>query len=271
MLGTIVELIVVSILLSLISGYTSTFASISRSEFLVVTISHTVLAGLAALLYSSYVFHFQVSELHMWLISIVVAVVTCAALVSIREHGEKELIVALVFASMLSVAAFFMALLPGYLIARMWSFLTGNILLVTPDDVLMLFLICLVSCVLYTLYYREFILVSYDMEYALSTGISARAMLYILSMLISIAVLACVYIVGLFVTYALLMIPGTVLAKARFKIRDMTIISTVITLFSLVLSIILALKLNVPPSGLCGICVCILASLTFLARAIARR
>ncbi len=271
MLDTIVQLLVVSTLLSLISGYTSTFASISRSEFLVVTISHTVLAGLAALLYLSYVLHFQVSELHMWLISIVVALVTCATLVSIREHGEKELIVALVFASMLSVAALFMALLPGYLIARMWSFLTGNILLVTPDDMFMLFLICLVSCILYTLYYREFVLISYDMEYALSTSISARVMLYALSMLISVAVLACVYIVGLFVTYALLMIPGTVLAKARFRIRDMTVTSTLITLTSLVLSTMIALKLNVPPSGLCGICVCILTSLTFLVRAVAMR
>ncbi len=270
-IGLLIQLLTISVLLSLIAGYTSTYASISRSEFLVVTISHAVLAGLAILLYISNMLHINVSELHMWITSLLVAILTCAALTSIREHEEKELIVALVFALTLSIAALFMALLPGYMIARMWSFLTGNILLTTPEDMFMLFIICLVCCTLYTFYYREFILVSYDMEYALSTGISARAILYLLSILISIAVLACVYIVGLFVSYAILMIPGTVLAKARFRIREMIITSTVTVFIALLLSTLIALKTNVPPSGLCGICICILTSLTFIIRIIAER
>ncbi len=262
------EVLLLSLFIALTSGFTTSYAAFSRSEFLIVTVAHSALAGLSVLYYISYIFGFQVSSMHEWLMLVLLTTVVCLAVGRIREHGEKELISAVIFALTLSIAALFMALLPGNLIARMWNFLTGSILLVTHLDLLIVSVISLVTCSLYTFFYREFLLISYDYEYALSTGIPARLLNYILSMLISLITIVCVYTVGLFVTYSILMIPGTLLSRARLRTNSMIVLSSAIVLLSLLTSVLLSSYVPVPPSGLCGIIVCVLSLVPYLARII---
>ncbi len=260
--------ILLSSFIALITGFTTSYAAFSRSEFLIVTVAHSALAGLAILYYLSYILGFQVTSLHEWLILIVLTLAVCFAVGRIREHGEKELISAIIFALTLSIAALFMALLPGNLIARMWGFLTGSILLVTKVDLLIVALITLIMCPLYTLFYREFLLVSYDYEYALSTGICARVLNYLLSVMISLTTLVCTYTVGLFVTYAILLIPGTLLSRAHLRARSVIIFSSLIVFLSLLTSTLISSLVPVPPSGLCGVVACALSMLPYLARTV---
>jgi len=261
-----VQLAALSLLLSLLCGFTTSYAVLARAEFLIVTIAHAVLAGLAALYYVASMLHVEVTDVHAWIAALVVALAVCASMIRIREHAERELISAVVFAITLSIAALFMALLPGHLIAKMWSFLTGSILLISPEDVLIVFLATLIACTLYTLFYRDFVLIAYDLEYALSTSIHARALNYLLSMLIALTTLVCVYTVGVFVTYAILMIPGTLMARARLRVSHMIILSVIVILVSLLCSVSLALLLNLPPSGLCGVIACLVSLLCYLVK-----
>ncbi|NPA24032.1 MAG: metal ABC transporter permease [Crenarchaeota archaeon] len=270
-MSLIVELVCVSILIALLAGYSSTFTSISRSSFLVVTISHAILATLAALFYIAYIYSLHVGPLLIWLVMFVTALSVCAFVSHVRLFSERDLVLSIIFALMLSIAALFMAVLPGYMVSRMWSFLTGSLLLITPVDISLIFIICLICSTLYTFFYREFLLVSYDYEYALATSISASAMNYVLSILISIATLACVYVLGLFVTYAVMLIPGSVLVNARVRPSTSVIMSIMIVFITLMISIGLAFSYNIPPSGLCGVMISVLAGLVILVRFLTRR
>jgi ABC-type Mn2+/Zn2+ transport system permease subunit len=268
---TFVNFLLLSVLISLLCGFTSVYAAISRSEFLIVTVAHAILAGLAILYYISWITGIEVTDVHVWATMFIIALTVCTGIVKIREHGEKELIYSIIFAVTLSVAALFMSLLPGFLIAKMWAFLTGSILLVTSFDVLLVFVLCLIACSLYATMYREFLLVSYDIEYALATGLPARTLNYLLSILISIVTLVCVYTVGVFVTYAILMIPGIVLIRSRIRVGLAIPLSVLIILASLVLSYVISTTLNVTLSGMCGITLCLIAVLTYLIRVIVTR
>ncbi len=270
-MSLILELICLSVLISLLSGFSSTFTSISRSGFLVVTVSHAILASLAVLFYVAYLCGVHVSSTLVWLIMLLTALPVCAFVSHVRLFGERDLILSIIFALMLSIAALFMAILPGYMVSRMWSFLTGSLLLVSPIDVFFVFIICIICSTFYTFFYREFLLVSYDYEYALATSIPASTMNYLLSILISISTLACVYVLGLFVTYAVMLIPGAVLANARIRTSTSIIANTLTVFATLIISITLAFRYNIPPSGLCGVMISIVAGLVTLLRFLSKK
>ena len=270
-MSLIIELTCLSILISLLAGFSSTYTSISRSGFLVVTISHAILASLAVLFYIAYIFNIYVTPILTWTIMLITALPVCAFVSHVRLFSERDLILSIIFALMLSIAALFMAILPGFMISRMWSFLTGSILLVSPMDMTFIFIICLICSTLYTLFYREFLLVSYDYEYALATSIPAGAINYLLSILISISTLACVYVLGLFVTYAVMLIPGAVLVNARVRPSLSIFLNILIIFITLMISIMLAFKYNIPPSGLCGVMISILAGLAIFLKFLMKR
>ncbi len=266
MISPIIKLVSLSCMISIVSGYTSTFTSISRSSFLIVTVSHAILASLAVMLYVVYILRLTLTPLLVWSVIIVTSLITCSFIVHVRAFTERELILSTIFALVLSIAALFMAILPGYMISRMWSFLTGSLFMVSDLDISIMFVICLFCSTLFTWFYREFILISYDYDYALATSLRARELYYLLSILISLTTLACVYVLGLFVTYAVLLIPGSILINARVRPSSSVFLTSILVFTTLVLSIFLSLNLNVPPSGLCGVIISIFAGLIILAR-----
>ena len=121
------------------------------------------------------------------------------------------------------------------------------------------------------MFYREFLLISYDYEYALSTSIPARTLDYILSLLISVTTLVCVYTVGVFVTYAMLMIPRMVLIKTRLRVSNVIILSIITIFTSLIFSLLVSYVFELAPSGLCGLTLCLICVLTYVIMLIASR
>ncbi len=271
MINLLVKLVCLSALISIVSGFTSTYTSISRSSFLVVTVSHAILASLSILFYIVYIFNISINPLLVWIVVISTSLITCGFIIHVRELSERDLILSTIFALFLSIAALFMAILPGFMISRMWSFLTGSIFLISDQDIFIMFIICLFCSTLFTWFYREFILISYDYDYALSTSIRARALYYLLSILISLTTLACVYVLGLFVTYAVLLIPGSVLINAKVRPVYTIFLTSSLVFITLIISIFLSINLNIPPSGLCGIIISIFAGLVVIARVLLSR
>ena len=255
----LIEQIILSILVSLLCGFSSVFTSISRSEFLIIVVTHAVLAGVSAIVYLNWLFNCTLS---LWFGMIIIPVITCLVILRIQELIEKELILSIIFAVTLAIAVLFMSIIPDYLIPQIWNCLIGNILLITYDDILLIGILTITSLLLYILMYRKFILISFDLEYAQSLKINTKLLHYLLMIVISITAIVCTYVIGLFMTYALMLIPANTFLRIfqyRITVTKLVIICIIEVFLSLVISLILSYYTQLPPSALCGLILCIIA------------
>ncbi|MGB1294077.1 MAG: iron chelate uptake ABC transporter family permease subunit [Flavobacteriales bacterium] len=99
------------------------------------------------------------------------------------------------------------------------------------------------------LFYKEFLIISFDRNYAKSTGISVRFYENMLSLLTILVIVVGIQIVGIVLMAALLVTPSS---SARFwteRLKSMLVLSSVFAMLSGVLGVLISLSFEKMPTG----------------------
>ncbi|MFC1867108.1 metal ABC transporter permease [Thermodesulfobacteriota bacterium] len=130
-------------------------------------------------------------------------------LVSRKANVSEDTAIGLFWAVGMALGVIFIGLTPGY-VPDLFSYLFGNILTVPRLDIY--FMIGLDLFVLLTvfLFYREFLAVSFDEEYARASGVKTLFIYLLILNLVAITVVMLVRIVGIILVIALLTIPPAI-------------------------------------------------------------
>lgn len=128
----------------------------------------------------------------------------------------------------------------------LFSYLFGNILAISAAEVVMSLLLTLGVAAFFCQYYRQIIAVTFDEEFAKTTGINTRRINMILVILTALTVVLAMRVVGIMLTSALLILPAaTSLQLARGFLSTLFIAALVSTL-AVTLGIIAAFFLDLP-------------------------
>ncbi|MFA4639484.1 metal ABC transporter permease [Pyrococcus kukulkanii] len=130
------------------------------------------------------------------------------------------------------------------------TYLTGEIFLITLNDLWMLVLGGIIAFAIMLAFYRDFIYLSFDPEGLESHGGNARLYLMILYFLVGAIGGLIVKTVGLITLQVLAVLPGAIALTLSRDLRGLIGLSLGITLLTQVSSVILGYLLDVPPSGL---------------------
>jgi len=114
---------------------------------------------------------------------------------------------------------------PGYSVDLM-SFLFGSILSVPRLDIWYMCGLALGVIVIVAVFYREFIAMSYDEEFAAVAGVPVRLLYFTLLGLISLSVVMIIRVVGLILVIALLTIPPYIAEKYVKSLGRMMIVAS---------------------------------------------
>ena len=163
--------VMAGVLSSLACGVTGVYVVVKRITFISGGIAHAVLGGIGIAYYLG-----QDPLLGAALTALFSAVLLGLINLTARQH--EDTIIGALWAVGMAVGIIFMALTPGYSVDLM-SFLFGNILMVTEPVLWALFLLDLVILLVVAVFYRQFLLVCYDEEYARLRGLPVKT-LYIL-------------------------------------------------------------------------------------------
>ncbi len=109
----------------------------------------------------------------------------------------------------MAVGVIFITRTPGYNVDLM-SYLFGNILMVAKADLLLIAGLDVLIVVLVILFYRQFLAVCFDEEYARLQGIKVEAVYLLLLCLIALTVVILIQVVGLILVIALLTLPAAI-------------------------------------------------------------
>lgn len=197
-----------SLLASFASGTMGSFVVIKRIVFIAGSISHSILAGTGFCLW------LQRTQNISWIgpfEGAFIAAIGSALLlgwIHLNYRQREDAIIAAIWSTGMAIGVIFLSITPGNN-SEMMNFLFGNILWITPKDLLLLGSVDLLIFLAIALHYKKFLALCFDEEQALLRGVPVRKLYMLLLSIIAITIVLLVQIIGTILVIALLTIPAT--------------------------------------------------------------
>jgi len=220
------------LLASIACGLTGPYVVVKRISFLAGGISHSVLSGMGAAIF------FGFDPVAGALAAAVVGAVLIGY-ISLQWRIHEDTLISALWAIGMASGILFMAKTPGYQTDLM-SYLFGNILLVSAANLRFMLITDVILLLAITVWYRQFLAVVFDEEFARLRGVPVMFFYLLLLTLIAVTVVMLIQVVGLIMVLALLTLPAAMAAQYVRTLSRMMLLSilfgSLFTFFGLALS-----------------------------------
>lgn len=247
----------VASLCSICCSLVGCFLVLRRMSLLSDALSHSVLAGIAAV----YLITGDVQPIPMLTGALVAGIATAVMteFVHRRAAVPEDSSIGIVFTSMFAFGVIVVSQARGVHL-DVDCVLFGDLAfagihmrpiagVLWPESFRNLIPACLVTMVFLFLFWKELRLTSFDPTFALTIGLGASLMHYLLTTVVAIVTVAAMDVVGLLVV-ALLIVPAATAALLTSRLTTMLLVSIVISLISTWSGYLLALKWSSSAAGL---------------------
>jgi len=158
---------------------------------------------------------------------------TTMLFLSQRSKLKEDAIIGLIFTSFFGLGLFMVSLNPTAV--NIQTIVLGNILAISPVDTLQLLLISCVTLLVLSFKWRDFMVLFFDEQHAISIGLNATWLKILFFTLLSASTVAALQTVGAFLVIAMVVIPGATAYLLSDKFSSVILISISIgTLSSIV-------------------------------------
>lgn len=149
-------------------------------------------------------------------------------LVNKRSRIPEDTAIGILWALGVSLGIVFIGLSPGYA-PDLFSYLFGNILTVTSVDLIIMLILDLVIIMVVFLFYKEFLALSFDDEFATVVGVPTVKLYFLLLCLIALTIVVLMKVVGIIMIIALLTIPAAISKQYTSNLKKMIFISILLS------------------------------------------
>lgn len=239
------------ILVSIICGVVGSLIVINKMSFIAGGVAHGAYGGIGIAFFLGFSPLFGATIFSLFL-ALFVAFLT-------EKNGERfDSIIGAIWAFGMAIGIIFIDLTPGYNVDLM-SYLFGSILAINGEILGFISVCAVLFTILVAIFYRQFLAISFDREFALLRGINARFFYYLLVCMMAFSVVACIQVVGLILVIALLTIPPFIAEKFAKKLGVMMLFATLISAFFCIFGLILSYKFDLTS----GASIILVASICF--------
>ena len=148
-------------------------------------------------------------------------------LISRKANVSEDTAIGILWTAGMALGVLFIGLTPGY-VPDLFSYLFGNILTVPRSDIYIMAGLNLFIILVVILFYREFLAVSFDEEYARASGINTMFFYLLLLTLVAFTVVMLIRIVGIIMVIALLTIPPSIAKQHTTNLKPMMFLSVLL-------------------------------------------
>ena len=190
--------LLVSVLISLMCPMIGMFLVLRRYSMIGDTLAHASLAGVAVGLLvkvNPIISAFAVTSVFAVLIEV------------LRQRFRRYAELILVIILSLSVGIAITIISSGMVHTNVEAFLFGSILTVTPDDVLTVAVLCVVSLAAVYFLYPQLVMLAFDEDGAKIAGVKTRLINYIFALLVAAMIAVSIRVVGILVISSLIALP----------------------------------------------------------------
>ncbi|MDR2627123.1 MAG: metal ABC transporter permease, partial [Dysgonamonadaceae bacterium] len=200
-----------SLFISIACGMVGTYVVARRLVFISGGITHASFGGLGLGFYLG---------INPFLMALGFAALSAFGVewVSKSHQVREDSAIAAIWSLGMAIGVVFIVLTPGYA-PNLSSYLFGNILTVSKQDILWAGVFALLLCVIFTFIYREIVYSAFDRDFALTQGVPVKAIEYLMILSISITIVLSIRLAGIMLLMSLLTVPQMTmnLFTASFK------------------------------------------------------
>ncbi|HWQ76849.1 MAG TPA: metal ABC transporter permease [Syntrophomonas sp.] len=230
----------ISIFISILCPCIGVFLVLRRYSMIGDTLSHASLAGITIGLMCN-----QNPVLGAFVFTSI-----CGALIEfLRSYFSKYTDLILTIVLSLSVGTAITIISSGRLHTNADSFLFGSILTVTRADMVMVFILSVISVLTLILLYHQLIYIAYDEEAAQVAGVRVRLINYVFSILVASAIAVSVRIVGVLVLSSMIALPVATALQLEKGFKVTLLCSIVFSVIDIMSGLFFSYYLNVAPGG----------------------
>jgi zinc transport system permease protein len=240
------------ILASIACGIIGPFVVVRRIGYISGGIAHTVLAGLGI------AYFLGKSPIIGALITALIAALIIGG-VSLKAKKYEDTIISVLWAMGMAIGIIFITKTPGFNVDLM-SYLFGNILLISQQDLYLLAGLDVVIIVLMILVYKRLLAVCFDEEFARLRGLRVNFYFLLLLCLVALTVVSLMQVVGLILVIALLTIPAAIARQYVNSVAKMMFIAIVLGMIFTAAGLGISYQANLPS----GATIILLAGIGFL-------
>lgn len=175
----------------------------------------------------------------------------------VEQMGRKEVredsAIALFWILGMSAGIIFCFLTPGYS-SEMSTYLFGNILTITPADIITLAAISLILSLATTILYKQIVLVAFDGQFASTRGVNTRLIQGAMMLATALTIVATLRLVGVVLVMSMLTIPQMTALLFTNNYGKGILLSIAIGYAATLLGLILSYNINVPSGATIILC-----------------
>jgi len=149
--------------------------------------------------------------------------------VSLKSKHRADTIIGVLWAIGMAVGIILIDLTPGYHVDLM-SYLFGSILAVPAADLWLMLPLDGFILLVVLLFYKEFVALSYDEEFAFVVGVPVKTLYLLLLGMTALSIVMIIRVVGLILVIALLTIPPFIAEKYTRSLGQMMVLSSILSI-----------------------------------------
>jgi zinc transport system permease protein len=239
--GFMQRALISAIAISIICSIVGLFLVLKRHSLFGDAIAHVAFGGITLGLF--------VGIYPLWT-AYIVAILSAVGVNKLRESTKipPDSSIAVLLTSGLAIGVILISISGGFTV-NLFSFLFGNILLVSNDDVVMILITAAIVIPVIYIFYKKLVLIIFDEKQAKVSGLNVTWINTLFIILASITIIASIRLVGVLLISSLIVIPNITALMLGKGFKKTVFISIGISIFSVVFGIIISYLVNLAPSG----------------------
>jgi zinc transport system permease protein len=180
----------------------------------------------------------------------IVAILSAVGVNKLRESTKipADSSIAVLLTSGLAIGVILISISGGFTL-NLFSFLFGNILLVSVEDVIIILITDAIVIPVIYVFYKKLVLIIFDENQAKVSGLNVSWINTLFIILASITIIASIRLVGVLLISSLIVVPNITALMFGKGFKKTMFISCGISVFSVVFGIIVSYYSNLAPSG----------------------
>jgi zinc transport system permease protein len=164
-------------------------------------------------------------------------------IISRKANVSEDTAIGILWTGGMALGVIFIGLTPGY-VPDLFSYLFGNILTVPRNDIYIMTGLDIFIILAVFFFYREFLAISYDEEYARASGLNTMLFYLLLLTLVALTVVMLIRVVGIIMVIALLTIPPSIAKQHTTNLKPMMLLSVILGIIITTIGLWLSYELD---------------------------
>jgi zinc transport system permease protein len=240
-LGFIQRALIAGIAISILCSIIGLFLVLRRQSLFGDSLAHMAFGGIAVGIYTN--------TYPLW--TAFIASILAALGITKLQHSSNipaDSAVAIMLTAGLAIGILLLSITGGFSV-DLFSFLFGNILLVSFEDTLLISLLTALVLLSVVIFFKKLLYITFDEQQAEVSGLQVQRLNYFFIVLASLTVIASMRLVGILLISSLTVIPNITAMMFGAGFKRTLLISILISATSVVSGIFLSYMLNSAPSG----------------------